>query len=78
MLKIPMKILIIDDEVEFVEMLTMRLTDEGHRVRAAFDGDEGLAALEEASMRRGDSRHQNAEDGRHHGVERNQTTPSSG
>ena len=49
MLKIPIDILIVDDEQDFVEMLTMRLTDEGHRVRAAFDGDEGLAALEKAS-----------------------------
>ena len=48
MLKIPIDILIVDDEQDFVEMLTMRLTDEGHRVRAAYDGDEGLAALEEA------------------------------
>jgi DNA-binding NtrC family response regulator len=48
MLKIPIDILIVDDEEDFVEMLTMRLTDEGHRVRAAYDGDEGLAALEEA------------------------------
>jgi DNA-binding NtrC family response regulator len=49
MLKIPIDILIVDDEQDFVEMLTMRLTDEGHRVRAAYDGDEGLAALKEAS-----------------------------
>jgi len=48
MLKIPIDILIVDDERDFVEILTMRLTDEGHRVRAAFDGDEGLTALEEA------------------------------
>jgi DNA-binding NtrC family response regulator len=48
MLKIPIDILIVDDEQDFVEMLTMRLTDEGHRVRAAYDGDEGLAALGEA------------------------------
>ncbi len=48
MLKIPIDILIVDDEQDFVEMLAMRLTDEGHRVRAAYDGDEGLAALEEA------------------------------
>jgi len=49
MLKIPIDILIVDDEQDFVEMLTMRLTDEGHRVRAAYDGDEGLVALENAS-----------------------------
>jgi DNA-binding NtrC family response regulator len=48
MLKIPIDILIVDDEQDFVEMLAMRLTDEGHRVRASYDGDEGLAALDEA------------------------------
>lgn len=48
MLKIPIDILIVDDEQDFVEMLAMRLTDEGHRVRTAYDGDEGLAALKEA------------------------------
>jgi DNA-binding NtrC family response regulator len=48
MLKIPIDILIVDDEQDFVEMLSLRLTDSGHRVRAAHDGDAGLAALEEA------------------------------
>ncbi len=48
MLKIPIDILIVDDEKDFVEMLSLRLEDAGHRVRAAFSGEEGLAALEEA------------------------------
>ncbi len=48
MLKIPTDILIVDDEKDFVEMLSLRLTDDGHRVRAAFSGEEGLAALDEA------------------------------
>ena len=48
MLMIPIDILIVDDEKDFVEMLSLRLADEGHRVRAAFSGEEGLAALEEA------------------------------
>ena len=48
MLKIPIDILIVDDEQDFVEMLLLRLTDAGHRVRAAYDGDAGLAALAEA------------------------------
>jgi DNA-binding NtrC family response regulator len=47
MLKIPIDILIVDDEQDFVEMLSLRLTGAGHRVRAAFDGDAGLAALAE-------------------------------
>ncbi len=46
--KIPTDILIVDDEEDFVEMLSLRLTDGGHRVRAAFSGEEGLAALDEA------------------------------
>jgi DNA-binding NtrC family response regulator len=48
MLKIPIDILIVDDERDFVDMLGLRLTDAGHRVRAAYDGDAGLAALDEA------------------------------
>ena len=48
MLKIPIDILIVDDEKDFVEMLSLRLEDAGHRIRAAYSGEEGLAALEEA------------------------------
>ncbi len=48
MVKIPIDILIVDDEKDFVEMLAMRLEKAGHRVRSAFDGEEGLAALDEA------------------------------
>jgi len=45
MLKIPIDILIVDDEEDFVEMLSLRLTDEGHRVRGASSGEQGLEAL---------------------------------
>ena len=45
MLKIPIDILIVDDERDFVEMLSLRLADEGHRVRSALTGENGLAAL---------------------------------
>ncbi len=48
MLKIPIDILIVDDEKDFVEMLALRLQDEGHLVRKAFDGQQGLAALDQA------------------------------
>jgi DNA-binding NtrC family response regulator len=48
MLKIPIDILVVDDEKDFVEMLSPRLEEAGHRVRTAYDGDAGLAALEEA------------------------------
>ena len=47
MLKLPINILLVDDERDFVEMLTLRLTDAGHRVRAAFSGQEALAILAE-------------------------------
>jgi len=48
MLKVPIDILIVDDEKDFVEMLALRLVDEGHRVRKAYDGQQGLAMLDEA------------------------------
>ena len=44
---LPINILLVDDERDFVEMLSLRLTDEGHRVSAAYDGQEALAALKE-------------------------------
>jgi DNA-binding NtrC family response regulator len=47
MFKIPINILIIDDEKDFVEMLGLRLGDLGHNVRSALSGEEGLAALAE-------------------------------
>jgi DNA-binding NtrC family response regulator len=47
MLKIPIDILIVDDEKDFVEMLSLRLEDVGHRVRGAYSADEGLAALDQ-------------------------------
>ena len=48
MIKLPIDILVVDDEEDFVEMLSLRLEDAGHRVRSAFDGDAGLAALDQA------------------------------
>jgi len=47
-MKLPIDVLVVDDEEDFVEMLSMRLSDAGHRVRTAFDGDAGLAALDQA------------------------------
>ncbi|MFH1139231.1 MAG: response regulator [Pseudomonadota bacterium] len=41
----PIDILLVDDEKDFVEMLALRLRDEGHRVAAAYNGREALAAL---------------------------------
>ena len=48
MAKLPINILLVDDERDFVEILTLRLTDAGHRVRAAFSGQEALAVLSES------------------------------
>jgi DNA-binding NtrC family response regulator len=46
MVQLPIEILIIDDEKDFVEMLSMHLTEEGHHVRGSFSGPEGLTAME--------------------------------
>ena len=46
-MKLPINILLVDDEPDFVEMLSLRLTDAGHHVRAAYSGQEGLKALED-------------------------------
>jgi DNA-binding NtrC family response regulator len=48
MLKIPIDILIVDDEKDFVEMLSLRLENEGHHVRSALSGEGGLKLLDEA------------------------------
>ena len=45
---LPLDILVVDDEEDFVEMLSLRLEGAGHRVRKAFDGEAGLAALDQA------------------------------
>jgi len=41
------KILIVDDEVMLVEMLRMRLEDNGYDVESAHDGLEGLSKAEQ-------------------------------
>ena len=45
---LPIEILLVDDEKDFVEMLSMRLEDEGHRVRAAYSGQEAMTELDRA------------------------------
>jgi DNA-binding response OmpR family regulator len=45
MTKLPIDILLVDDEKDFVEMLSLRLQEEGHHVRAAYSGQEALQAL---------------------------------
>jgi DNA-binding NtrC family response regulator len=45
MVKLPIHILIVDDEKDFVEMLSLRLEGEGHRVRGVFSGQDALSEL---------------------------------
>ena len=45
MVKLPILILLVDDEKDFVEMLSMRLEGEGHRVRGVFSGQDALSTL---------------------------------
>jgi DNA-binding response OmpR family regulator len=42
----------VDDERDFVEVLALRLTDAGHRVRSAYSGQEALSILAETSGER--------------------------
>lgn len=45
MVKIPIRVLIIDDEKDFVEMFALRLQEQGEKVSTAFSGKDGLALL---------------------------------
>lgn len=46
MLKLPIKILLVDDEKDFVEMLSLRLNEVGEKVVTAYNGKECLEMLE--------------------------------
>ncbi len=46
MIKIPAKVLLVDDEEDFVEMLSLRLKELGEKVSVAYSGQEGLDTLE--------------------------------
>lgn len=50
MVKIPTRILLVDDEKDFVEMLAMRLEEAGEQVTPAHSGHECLVALEKDSF----------------------------
>ncbi|MGD9823499.1 sigma-54-dependent transcriptional regulator [Desulfobacter sp.] len=50
MVKIPVKILIVDDEKDFVEMFSLRLTRQGEKVSAAYSGQEALDLLEKTQI----------------------------
>ncbi|CAN2044654.1 Response regulator [Candidatus Magnetomoraceae bacterium gMMP-1] len=45
MVKIPTKVLLVDDEKDFVEMLSLRLQEIGEKVFAAHSGQECLESL---------------------------------
>ncbi len=42
MVQIPVRVLVVDDEKDFVEMLSLRLEESGQKVSAAHDGAECL------------------------------------
>ncbi|WP_289023557.1 response regulator [Desulfobacter postgatei] len=50
MIKIPVKILIVDDEKDFVEMFSLRLTRQGEKVSIAYSGQEALDLLEKTAI----------------------------
>jgi DNA-binding NtrC family response regulator len=45
MVKVPINILVVDDEKDFVEMLSLRLKDDGHNLWAAYSGEQALSSL---------------------------------
>ena len=50
MIKIPTKILLVDDEKDFVELLSMRLEEAGENVTPAYDGQMCLDILDSQSI----------------------------
>ena len=50
MVKIPTRILIVDDEKDFVEMLSLRLKEMGEKVESAYSGQEALEVLAEKNI----------------------------
>ncbi len=50
MIRIPAKVLLVDDEKDFVEMFSLRLEESGEKVFVAHSGKEGLKALEKENI----------------------------
>jgi len=46
MIKIPTKVLLVDDEKDFIEMLSLRLKEVGEKITVAYSGQEALDTLE--------------------------------
>ena len=50
MIKIPIRVLLVDDEKDFVEMLGLRLEEAGENVTSAYSGQECLQVLEKKEI----------------------------
>ncbi|MEA3230482.1 MAG: response regulator [Thermodesulfobacteriota bacterium] len=50
MIKIPARVLIVDDEKDFVEIFALRLEEAGERVSTAYNGRECLKVLSEKEI----------------------------
>ena len=50
MFKTPSYIMLVDDEEDFVEMLSLRLTEKGENVLSAFSGQECLDTLDKSEI----------------------------
>jgi CheY-like chemotaxis protein len=50
MIKIPTRVLLVDDEKDFVEMLGLRLAEVGENVTPAHSGQECLQVLEKKEI----------------------------
>ena len=50
MVKIPASVLVVDDEKDFVEMLSLRLQEVGEKVSTAYNGKECLETLEKTNI----------------------------
>jgi DNA-binding NtrC family response regulator len=50
MIKIPTRVLLVDDEQDFVEILSLRLQNEGERVSEAYSGKECLDRLKDDNI----------------------------
>ena len=50
MVKIPVKVLVVDDEKDLVELFSLRLRESGEKVFAAYSGEEALAALDKETV----------------------------
>jgi DNA-binding NtrC family response regulator len=50
MIKIPTRVLLVDDEKDFVEMLSLRLDEVGEKVTTVYSGKECLEALKKKEI----------------------------